>query len=113
MGYGGIGPSAALPLLDRWGDIDFVVASRIRPNGARNAIPAGFYHGLLRRTIGAATPRARGQPDFSQSFPLSWSASRIPCIRSRYPRTVFSSVSGGIQSGSAMNTFARVKGIGI
>ena len=46
-GYGGIGPSAALPLLDRWGDIDFVVAPRIRPNGARNAIPAGFYHGLL------------------------------------------------------------------
>ena len=45
-GYGGIGPSATLPLLDRWGDIDFVVAPRIRPNGARNAIPAGFYHGL-------------------------------------------------------------------
>ena len=27
--------------------IDFVAAPRIRPNGARNAIPAGFYHGLL------------------------------------------------------------------
>ncbi len=46
-GYGGIGPSATLPLLDRWGDIDFVGPPRIRPNGARNAIPAGFYHGLL------------------------------------------------------------------
>ena len=46
-GYGGIGPSATLPLLDRWGDIDFVVASRICPNGARNAIPAGSCHGLL------------------------------------------------------------------
>ncbi len=29
------------------GDIDFVAAPRIWPNGARNAIPAGFYHGLL------------------------------------------------------------------
>ena len=46
-GYGGIGPSATLPLLDRWGDIDFVVAPRIRPNGARNAIPAGSCHGLF------------------------------------------------------------------
>ena len=40
-GYGGIGPSATLPLLDRWGDIDFVAAPRISPNGARNAIPEG------------------------------------------------------------------------
>ncbi len=51
----GIGPSATLPLLDRWGDIDFVATPRIRPNGARNAIPAGFYHGLL-------APRGIGIP---------------------------------------------------
>ncbi len=33
-------------------DIDFVAAPRICPNGARNAIPAGFYHGLLAVYLG-------------------------------------------------------------
>ena len=62
-GYGGIGPSATLPLLDRWGDIDFVVAPRIWPNGARNAIPTGFYHGLT-GPIKAKTAFGTGGPDF-------------------------------------------------
>ncbi len=61
-GYGGIGPSATLPLLDRWGDIDFVVPPRIRPNGARNAIPAVSCHGLINPQRGRGTPRRRSAP---------------------------------------------------
>ena len=54
-----------------WGDIDFVVAPRIRPNGARNAIPAGSCHGLLRHGSGEGRARLRSSDSpFSDRLPL-------------------------------------------
>ena len=41
QGYGGTGPSAMLPLLGRWGGIEFVLVPPIWSNGARDVIPQG------------------------------------------------------------------------